>query len=49
MFCGDQLSLHNHIISILPEVACLMRCNVVIPSTVLLVDSHVDYASVVSW
>lgn len=41
-----QLSLHHHVISILSEVACLMRFSVVIPSAVLLVDSRADYATV---
>ncbi len=41
-----QLSLHKHVISIPAEVECLMRCSVVIPSTVLLVDSRADYAVV---
>lgn len=43
--CKQQLSLHNHVTSIPNEVACLMRCIVVSPSTVLLVDSHADYAT----
>lgn len=46
MSCKHQLSLHRHIASIPSEVACLMRCSVVIPSTVLLVDSRADYAIV---
>lgn len=49
MYGEQQLSLHNHIISIFPEVACLMRCSVVIPSAVLLVDSQADYTAVASW